>query len=438
MSTSRDSLGRVGYDLLSRALDECHREKVTGGLRISGKPGGVFHFRDGLVVAVESPGAPGPEARMLRTGRIGGEQWSELLREGEGKRWPETELVAHGYAGAAQLRVVCMMALQDAAFAVVAGRVDDCERLAVSQPFAPVAVGEAPGRLLQDAARKLAAVAALPYPVRPDRERPAPIPGADLRCIRLSAAQRELLAHADGRRTARDIAFATGRAVYTVTVGMARMIGEGLLESTDETDPSAPITVHFPPTGALQRRPPSAPRPADHDAGPAGEPPEVDGAEGRSLSKREAEELAEIVEFAEQAETEEIEILAEPNESEESVLWPVGQTPRLAPEVILALASAVGAGAGAATAATGAAKGADATLTRRSEAEAPTTARSEPPTTARSDAPTTPPPPTPSELPRRKPGASGITETLAPERAGASWKGFFRLRNRIWTPDSGT
>ncbi|WP_369261709.1 hypothetical protein [Streptomyces sp. R35] len=434
MSTSRDSLGRVGYDLLSRALDECHREKVTGGLRISGKPGGVFHFRDGLVVAVESPGAPGPEARMLRTGRIGGEQWAELLREGEGKRWPETELVAHGYAGAAQLRVVCMMALQDAAFAVVAGRVDDCERLAVSQPFAPVAVGEAPGRLLQEAARKLAAVAALPYPVRPDRERPAPIAGADLRSIRLSAAQRELLAHADGRRTARDIAFATGRAVYTVTVGMARMIGEGLLESTDETDPSAPITVRLPPTGALQRRPPSAPRPADRGAGPAGEPPEVDGAEGRSLSVTEAEELAKIPELAELAdlakqvepeEPEEIEVLAEPNESEESVLRPAGQTPRLAPEVISALASAVGAGAGAA-------KGADATLTRRSEAETAA------PTTARSDAPTTPPPPTPSELPRREPGASGITETLAPERAGASWKGFFRLRNRIWTPDSGT
>ena len=95
MSGIRDSLGRVGYDLLSSALDECHREEATGGLRVSGKPGGVFHFRDGLVVAVESPGAPGPEARMLRTGRISGEQWAELVREAGGASWPETELVAH-------------------------------------------------------------------------------------------------------------------------------------------------------------------------------------------------------------------------------------------------------------------------------------------------------------------------------------------------------
>lgn len=32
-------------------------------------------------------------------------------------------------------------------------------------------------------------------------------------------------------------------------------------------------------------------------------------------------------------------------------------------------------------------------------------------------------------LPRRDPGASGITESLAPEKRGTSWKGFFRMRN---------
>ncbi|WP_369248924.1 hypothetical protein [Streptomyces sp. R41] len=444
MSGIRDSLGRVGYDLLSRALDECHREKVTGGLRVSGKPGGVFHFRDGLVVAVESPGAPGPEARMLRTGRISGEQWAELLREADGRSWPEPELIAHGYAGAAQLRVVCMMALQDAVFAVVAGRVDGCERLGASEPFAPVAVGEAPGRLLQDAARKLAAVAALPYPVRPDRERPAPATGADLLCVRLSSAQRELLAHADGRRTARDIAFATGRAVYTVTVGMARMIGEGLLERMDETGPTTPITVHLPPTGALHRRPPSAPRPAeggpeaDRGAGVVRELPGADGGAGLVRRRPEADGGGGLVSregsspvgadalgaatpvpdgAGEPAGTASGPAGAEGRSASVAEPAPgaLEQAPRMAPEVVSALASAVDAGAGASTAA-------DAALTPPSEA----------------DAPTTPPRPTTSELPRRNPGASGITETLAPQRAGASWKGFFRLRNRIWTPDSGT
>jgi hypothetical protein len=427
MSGIRDSLGRVGYDLLSRALDECHRAEATGELRVSGKPGGVFHFRDGLVVAVESPGAPGPEARMLRSGRISGEQWAELVREAGGASWPETELVAHGYVGAAQLRVVCMMALQDAVFAVVAGRVDGCERLGASEPLAPVAVGEAPGRLLQDAARKLAAVAALPYPVRPDRERPAPASGADLLCVRLSCAQRELLAYADGRRTARDIAFVTGRAVYTVTVGMARMIGEGLLERTDETEPATPITFHLPPTGALHRRPPSAPRPAeggpgaDRGAGLMGEyggggaisrqgprPAGVDALAAATPVPDDAGEPVAAASGPAGAEGRPVSVV-------EPSLQSLEQASRMAPEVLSALASAVGTGAGTSTAA-------DAARTPSSEA----------------DTPTTPPRPPTSELPRRKPGASGITETLAPERAGASWKGFFRLRNRIWTPDSGT
>lgn len=200
MSGIRDSLGRVGYDLLSRALSECQGTRATGKLRVSGRPGGVFHLRDGCVVAVESPGAPGPEARLLRSGRVSGEQWAALLRESGGTRWPEAGLVAHGYAGAAQLRVVCMMAMQDAAFAVVAGDVEACDPLdAAFEPYAPVAFGEAPGRLLQDAARKLAAVAALPQPVRPDRERPVPAAVPDEIRDQLPAPHKELLAHADGR-----------------------------------------------------------------------------------------------------------------------------------------------------------------------------------------------------------------------------------------------
>ncbi|MFE1287490.1 MarR family transcriptional regulator [Streptomyces sp. NPDC058751] len=318
---------------------------------MSGKPGGVFHLRDGCVVAVESPGAPGAEARLLRSGRVSGEQWAELLREAGGTRWPEAGLIAHGYAGAAQLRVVCMMAMQDAVFAVVAGDVEACDPLDPAfEPYAPVALGEAPGRLLQDAARKLAAIAALPRTVRPDRERPVPAAVPDGIRERLPPPQKELLAHADGRRTARDIAFATGLGAYTVTVGVARMLGEGLLELPGEPG-SAGVTVRDLPTGALRQRPTGAP-------------------------------------------------------------------PALDPEVFSALSSAVAAGGFAAPRPL-----ADPAPDR--EGTVPALPRREPGAHAPS-------------LPRREPGASGIAETLADETAGANWKGLFRLRHRIWSPDSGT
>ncbi|MFF4502111.1 MarR family transcriptional regulator [Streptomyces sp. NPDC001401] len=240
-----------GYDLLARALAACGREGWTGALRVFGAPGGILHLRGGLVVAAESPGAPGPETLLLRSGRVNGEQWAGLVREAGGARWPAAGLIAHGYAGAAQLRVVCVMALQDAAFAILAGRVDGCEPAENAvEPPAPVAVGEPPARLLEDAARKLAALAALPHPVHPDRERP--VPAAQFN-VPLTALQRALLDHADGRRTARDLAFRTGRGVYTVTVEVARMLGEGLLECPAEP---APIPVRAPPDGIRHRIPP--------------------------------------------------------------------------------------------------------------------------------------------------------------------------------------
>ncbi|RPE41084.1 hypothetical protein EDD90_4160 [Streptomyces sp. Ag109_O5-1] len=301
MSEVRDPLGRAGYGRLAHALIACGREGFSGELRVPGSPGGAFHLRAGLVVAADSPGAPGPEALLLRSDRIDGEQWAELVRESGGARWPVAGLIAHGYAGAAQLRVVCVMALQDAAFAIVAGRVDGCEAVLGTEPYAPVAVGEPPARLLQEANRKLAALAALPHPVRPDRERP--LPAAVDRP--LTPLQRELMGHADGRRTARDLAFRTGRGVYTVTVEVARMLGEGLLECAG---PTAPIPIRMPVRAPVVR----------HRETPPPPPP-----------------------------------------------------PPPAPEPI----------------------------------------------------------PVPAELPRREPGASGITEALGPSKSGASWKGFFRLRH---------
>ncbi|WP_329266834.1 MarR family transcriptional regulator [Streptomyces pseudovenezuelae] len=240
-----------GHEHLAQALAACGRDGFTGELRVTGTPGGTFHFGDGRVVAVESPGAPGPEALLLRSGRVSGEQWAELVRESGGSRWPATALIAHGYAGAAQLRVVCALALHDAAFAMAAGRVQECERHATAEPFAQVPLGEPPLRLLQDALRRLTALAGLPHPVHPDRERPVRS-GTDAGPGSLRS---ELLTHADGRNTARDLAFRVGRGVYTVSVEVARMLDEGLLVCAG---PPAPVAVRPLPDGdeLRPRRPP--------------------------------------------------------------------------------------------------------------------------------------------------------------------------------------
>ncbi|MEU8791039.1 MarR family transcriptional regulator [Streptomyces sp. NPDC048643] len=402
MSGIRDSLGRVGFDLLSSALSECRQVRATGRLRVSGRPGGVFHLHDGCVVAVESPGAPGPEARLLRSSRVSGEQWAELLREAGGTRWPQAGLIAHGYAGAAQLRVVCMMAMQDAAFAVVAGDVEACDPLdAAFEPYAPVDQGEMPGRLLQDAARKLAAVAALTRPVRPDRERPVQGAVADESRDRLPPQQRELFVHADGRRTARDIAFVTGLGVYTATVGMARLLGEGLLELPEAPASASPVTVRIPPTESLRKRSPST---------VPGPDPELLSALAAALTAGTDDPGPDVEAVVPSADP------SAAGEGARPVVTEGDGRPRTD------ASEAVGGGSPA-----GAPDGAD---PGHPDATGPAPA-------LRSASLVLPGPDAPS-LPRREPGASGITETLAPERAAVSWKGFFRLRHRIWTPDSGT
>jgi hypothetical protein len=135
---------------------------------------------------------------------------------------------------------------------MAAGRVEECERRPTAEPFAQVPLGEPPLRLLQDALRRLTALAALPHPVHPDRERPVRS-GTDGGS---GALRRELLTHADGRRTARDLAFRVGRGVYTVTVEVARMLDEGLLVCAG---PPAPVAVRSLPDGdeLRPRRPPA-------------------------------------------------------------------------------------------------------------------------------------------------------------------------------------
>ncbi|MGV9455675.1 MarR family transcriptional regulator [Streptomyces sp. NPDC003635] len=252
-----------GYHHLAPALAACGRDGCTGALRVAGTPGGTVHFRAGLVVAAESAGAPGPEALLLRSGRVSAEQWAALVRESGGAHWPAAGLVARGYAGDAQLRVVCVMALYDAVFAIAAGTVDHCRPVLGAEPVAPLAVGEPPARLLQDTSRRIAALDALPHPVHPDRERPLPAPEAD---GPLTPLRHDLLTHADGRSTARDLAFRTGRGVYTVTVEVARMLADGLLELPPQP---RPVRIRTPPEG-LRRRVPALPEP------PPGPPPAPD------------------------------------------------------------------------------------------------------------------------------------------------------------------
>ncbi len=200
-------------------------ERVTGALRIVGNAGGLFHLRDGAVIAVDSPGSPGVETLLLGSVGISAEDWAAALTASVETRSLQAALVARGVIGPARAQAVALAAVRDAAFAVAAGRI---ERYAVVDdpvdvPLLPVTGGVEPDLLLADTVRRLNAVALSPYENRVVL-RPAVKP------VGLTAERREIVAHATGRRTVRDIAFAVGRGLHPVAVEVSRMLGEGVLE----------------------------------------------------------------------------------------------------------------------------------------------------------------------------------------------------------------
>jgi hypothetical protein len=71
-------------------------------------------------------------------------------------------------------------------------------------------------------------IASLPFSLSPYRDRVVAACEADP--ATLTAEQRQIIAHATGRRTARDVAFALGRGLYPVTVEICRMLGDDLLK----------------------------------------------------------------------------------------------------------------------------------------------------------------------------------------------------------------
>ncbi|MFJ5992736.1 hypothetical protein [Lentzea sp. NPDC092896] len=187
----------------------------------------MFHLRDGAVIAVDSAGSPGVEVLLLGSGRVSAEDWDAALVESVEMGSLQAALIARGHLGLDEIQAVATAAMQDGAFAVVAGDVERCDVEDNAEgPLLPSADGVAPEVLLADTTARLDVVASLPHPLSPYLDRVVAVGGAEPS----TAERREIIAHATGRRSARDIAFATGRSLHPVTVEISRMLGEELLQ----------------------------------------------------------------------------------------------------------------------------------------------------------------------------------------------------------------
>ncbi|WP_152648266.1 hypothetical protein [Streptacidiphilus anmyonensis] len=272
--SERDRIARVLPEEVLAALTAQSRAAATGTLWAAGDPGGLLRLDGGRITGAESPGAPGAEALLLRSGRILEASWVAAYQAGAPSGRFAVELVRRGLVGAAELETVCLMALFDAAFAIAAGTVEECrweppppdagpvagngagagagaavgtdaafgaEPVGREQPWTSAVTRVDAWQLRAETERRLVALAQFPTPVRPGRDRLAAVaePAAAQAAVgagpnaggprAAGGLRREVLGLADGRRTARDIAFLLGRGVYPVTVEASRLLADGLV-----------------------------------------------------------------------------------------------------------------------------------------------------------------------------------------------------------------
>ncbi|MFD5467909.1 hypothetical protein ACFWIQ_34620 [Kitasatospora sp. NPDC127059] len=252
--------------------------RATGALH---GPLGILHLVDGQVAAAESPRAPGLADLLTGCGRITPEDWAELLdRHGPqgrvGEVLVERRLLTHG-----ELELGHLGTLFDASYFVLADRAGGTWRFesATRHWLGPVALVD-PARLGREVERRRQLLDRIwPWPqldtapVRPVEHgrRPSHRPPGRRR--------RDLLDHADGRRTPADLARLLGRSGFGVTADVRRLAAAGLLDAPRHAAPTAtpPAAAPGPAApgqpGAAPARPSAAPaRPSAAPARPSAAP----------------------------------------------------------------------------------------------------------------------------------------------------------------------
>ncbi|MFJ8474540.1 hypothetical protein [Kitasatospora sp. NPDC094011] len=209
-------------------------------------PLGSLHLVDGQVAAAESPRAPGLADLLTGCGRITRAGWAELLHD-HGPRGRVGEvLVERQLLSRGELELGHLGTLFDAAYFVLADRAGGTWRF---EPEARHWLGTValvdPVRLGREVERRHQLLDRIwPWPqldtapVRPvERSRcPAHRPPGRRR--------RELLDHADGRRTPADLARLLGRSGFGVTADVRRLAAAGLLDAPRHDVPRHEVPRH--------------------------------------------------------------------------------------------------------------------------------------------------------------------------------------------------
>lgn len=215
---------------LADALKQYAAARFSGVLQVDGRPGGTIFLTDGGVCACETSGAPSLEVILLRSRRISEPDWDAAFAAAAvaGRQIPD-ELIQRGLLGAGEAEALLRIALADAMFALVSGRVDGWSEKPPADCLLPLVPAARSGWLLAEATRRNQVLGAFSGSAVSAHDRIAAAPGTARADRVLGQSQDEILARADGRRTARDLAFTLGRGLYETMIQLSLMRADNVV-----------------------------------------------------------------------------------------------------------------------------------------------------------------------------------------------------------------
>lgn len=247
-------------------VERLAESRATGALH---GEAGTVHLADGWVVHVESDKALGLAGLLTASGRVPAEVWQETVRTSGPDCRVGRALLEQGRLTRGELEICHLGALYDAAFFVLCAR----STMTWFEPGArhwlgPVRRVSARTLRRESVRRRDVLERIWPWP-QLDSSPVVPVPaghrlsGPRTRVPAPNRRQRELLAHADGRRTPGDLARLLGRSAFSTTVDVRRLAAAGLVATPFGTAPAPGLAAA-----------PHGPGPGpEGTAGPAGPPP---------------------------------------------------------------------------------------------------------------------------------------------------------------------
>jgi len=215
-------------------LAELAGQHASGALVISGDPGGTIYLSDGCLTFAESAEAPDLGTRLVKSGRLTQNQWSQASADSEADGGEGDLLLSRGLINAGEWELLLRSAALDALLALAddQGTAGTCfvSRQALAEgPVLRLAAGPTWEYAWQEAGR-LAARDIVPR----TRLRLCGSAGASFgesgfrgpAGSGFGPAARGLLGQFDGRTTLRDLAWRNGLALYAVMDWATRLIDD--------------------------------------------------------------------------------------------------------------------------------------------------------------------------------------------------------------------